>query len=373
MFKKATKKKAKLRMAIAGPAGSGKTFSALAIATNMGARVAVIDSEGGEDGSANKYADIFDFDTMTLTNFHPQNFVNGIKAAEEAGYDVLVIDSLSHAWVGTGGVLDQADQIAKRMRSGNSFTAWKEATPLQKALIDSILQSKVHVIVTMRSKMDYSMEKEERGGRMTTVIKRVGMAPIQRDDVPYEFDIMGDMHEGEMVINKTRCHLLTGAVIKHPGEKLAETIKGWLSDGVDESEFKSATITGQMDEVKAKAEAVVDAGGTPEDVKAVADMVKDVMEEKEPEYLALIKKAQDANGDQPTIWNNDEAKKLGFARGSLEKHLRETDPDVVFDVDTTREFLSKHFTVATHKAITQPMMDALLAWMRECYEANKVL
>jgi hypothetical protein len=368
MFQKATKKKAKLRMAIAGPAGSGKTYSALAIATAMGKRVAVIDSEGGEEGSANKYADLFDFDTMTLTNFHPQNFTNGIKAAEEAGYDVLVIDSLSHAWVGTGGVLDQADKIAKRMRSGNSFTAWKEASPLQKALIDSILQSKIHVIVTMRSKMDYSMEKEERGGRMTTVIKRVGMAPIQRDDVPYEFDVMGDMQEGTMIINKTRCHLLTDGVYKHPGKDLADVISGWLNSG-DEPEFIAPNKT----KAAATAATVVDAGGTPEDVRAVADMVKDVMTEEEPKYLALIKKAQEANGSESVVWDKDAAKKLGFARGSLEKHLKATHPEAVFNVDVTRQFISEHFGIDSHKKITQPMLDAMMEWMRECYEQNKVV
>src|SRR5690606_34635021 len=107
-FKKATKSQAKLRMAITGPSGSGKTYTALSVGTPLG-RIAVIDTERG---SASKYADLFDFDVLELTEYNPRNYIEAIRAACAGGYDVLIIDSLSHAWSGQGGVLELVDRAA---------------------------------------------------------------------------------------------------------------------------------------------------------------------------------------------------------------------------------------------------------------------
>lgn len=227
-FKKASKAQAKLRMAIDGPAGSGKTYSALMLAKNLGSRVALIDTERG---SASKYADKFDFDVLELTTFSPLTYVDAIKAAVNAGYDVLVIDSLSHAWFGKDGALEQKDKAEARQKTPNGYTAWREVTPMHNALVDAILQAPIHVIGTMRSKMEYVQEKDGNG---RTIIKKVGMAPVQRDGVEYEFDIVGDMSiDHVMTISKTRCDLLDGAVIAKPGAELAQTIKAWLTDGAE--------------------------------------------------------------------------------------------------------------------------------------------
>ena len=122
-FQKATKRQAKLRMALIGPSGSGKTFTALTLATALGKRVGVIDTE---HGSASKYADRFAFDCLNLTSFSPGTYVEAIAAAAAAGFDVLIIDSLSHAWSGKDGALEQVDKKAAASRSGNSFTAWRD-------------------------------------------------------------------------------------------------------------------------------------------------------------------------------------------------------------------------------------------------------
>ena len=131
VFKKATKEQAKLRMGIIGPAGSGKTYTALLTARNLvpDGKIAVLDTERG---SASKYADIFEFDVCELESFHPENYIKTIQAAEEAGYDVLIIDSLSHAWTGKDGALELVDKAAARER-GNSFAAWRHVTPLHLA------------------------------------------------------------------------------------------------------------------------------------------------------------------------------------------------------------------------------------------------
>ena len=226
-FQRATKKQAKARIGLIGPSGSGKTYTALRLATNMGMRVALIDTERG---SAAKYADKFVFDTMELIDYNPQNYINGIKEAEAAGYDVLIIDSLSHAWSGTGGILDIVDTATAKSRSGNAFTTgWREASPLHNKLIESMLSARLHLIVTMRSKMEYVLEDDGKGGKKP---RKVGLAPVQRDGMEYEFDIVGDMDlEHNFIVSKTRCDLLDGKVFNKPGEDLAAIIMGWLSDG----------------------------------------------------------------------------------------------------------------------------------------------
>ncbi len=224
-FKRAVKSQAKARIGLIGPSGSGKTYTALLLAQTMGQRIAVIDTE---HGSASKYADEFQFDTLELANFHPQNYIDGIKAAGQAGYDVIIIDSLSHAWAGSGGALELADKGALKY-SGNRFAAWRDVTPLHNQLIEAMLSSPAHVIATMRSKMEYIQTQDSKG---KTIIRKVGMAPIQRDGMEYEFDIVGDLDiDHNLIISKTRCRALDGVVINKPGKELAETVKAWLSDG----------------------------------------------------------------------------------------------------------------------------------------------
>lgn len=229
-FQKAVKYGAKLRLAISGPSGSGKTFTALALATHLVAgtdqRIALVDTE---HGSASKYADLFDFDVDEMDPpFDPRSFVKKIKEAEALGYGVIVVDSLSHAWFGAGGLLEMVDQFTARARTNNKFSAgWKDATPIQNDLVDAIIRADLHVIATMRSKQEHVQEKNERG---QTEIKKVGMQPIQRDGMEYEFDILLDMTmDNEAIVMKTRCPAITGGVFRHPGEELATTLKAWLA------------------------------------------------------------------------------------------------------------------------------------------------
>jgi hypothetical protein len=231
-FKKATKHQLKLRLALAGVSGGGKTYTALKIASFLvpGGRVAVIDTERE---SASLYADEFNFDTLALDSFHPTEYVDAIHAAEAEGYDVIIIDSLSHAWAGKDGVLDEKDKITKRDRNANSYTAWGEAGKLQDQLVEAITRSKCHVIVTMRSKMEHVQEKDERTNK--TVVRKVGMKVIQRDDLEYEFTLFASMlNDNTMVVEKTRCKALTGAVIPKPGKDVADTLSAWLMDGAPE-------------------------------------------------------------------------------------------------------------------------------------------
>jgi len=227
MFQKAVKYGAKLRMCIAGPSGSGKTYTALraGIALANGGKVALVDTE---HRSASKYADIFDFDVLELgAPFHPNRFVEAIKDADEAGYTVVILDSLSHAWRGPGGMLDIVDEIATRMKTTNTFAAWKDATPIQNALVEAILAADLHVIATMRSKQSYVMERSDKG---YTTVRKVGMAPVQREGFEYEFDVFLDMDiDNKAIVSKTRCPALVGKVFNKPGEDLAAILSEWLA------------------------------------------------------------------------------------------------------------------------------------------------
>lgn len=225
-FTKATTHQSRLRLALIGPAGSGKTYSALNVAQHLGQRIAVIDTERG---SASKYASLFGFDVLELTSFAPQTYVQAIQAADAAGYDVLVIDSLSHAWMGKDGALEMVDRAGKRSPSGNSFAAWRDVTPHHNAMVDAILACRAHVVVTLRAKTEYVQDKDSNG---KTVIRKIGLAPVQRDGLEYEFDVVGDLDQDHnLVVTKSRCPALADAVMARPGKELAEQLRAWLGQG----------------------------------------------------------------------------------------------------------------------------------------------
>jgi|GEM_PF-1596505 hypothetical protein len=228
-FVKAEKKQAKLRLALIGPSGSGKTFSALAIATALanGGKIAVLDTERA---SASLYADLFNFDVKTLESFNPLNYVEAIHEAEKAGYSIVVIDSLSHAWAAKDGALEMHSEETLKSKSKNSYMAWRNVTPIHNAMVDAIIGCNTHIICTMRSKMEYVQEKDEVTGK--TVVRKVGMQPIQREGLDYEFTVVGDLdQEHNLVISKSRCRDVADSVWKKPGKEFADKLMAWLMSG----------------------------------------------------------------------------------------------------------------------------------------------
>lgn len=229
-FKKATKAASKLRLGLIGPAGSGKTMTALRIARGLAGdsgRVAVIDTERG---SASLYAGErgLEFDVMELDSYEVDRFLEGLREAEKAGVDVLIIDSLSHAWAGKGGILEFVD--ATKKRGGGGIDAWGKATPLHNQLRDGMLGSSMHIIATMRSKTEYVVEKDERTGK--TSVKKIGMQPVQREGMEFEFDVVGDVNaEHELVVTKSRAIFLKDAIVREAGEELGKQLREWLSSG----------------------------------------------------------------------------------------------------------------------------------------------
>lgn len=230
MFKKAERTQAKARVALIGPSGSGKTYTALRVAAGLGTRIAVIDTE---HGSASKYAGVPglpEFDVLELSRHHPDEYIQAIRAAEAEGYDVLIIDSLSHAWNGRDGALELVDREAKGNRD-NSFVAWAKVTPLHTRLIDAITGAQVHLVATMRAKTEYALTRDEKSGKMRP--EKVGVGPVQRDGMEYEFDFVVELDATHTArITKTRCASLDGWVEECAGEAFGERIATWLADGV---------------------------------------------------------------------------------------------------------------------------------------------
>lgn len=231
VFQKATKRAVRARIALDGPSGAGKTYTALIWASKFGKRTAVIDTERG---SASLYSTEFDFDVVEMSPpFHPDRVVELIHAAEKAGYDTLILDSLSHVWEGEGGTLDIVDAAGKRA-GGNSWAGWKSGTPVLRHLIDTMLAADLHVIATMRTKTEWVLEeKQNSGGRTVTNPKRVGMAPVMRAGIEFEFTLVGDLDlEHTMTITKSRAAVLADQVVQAGrAAEAAEAFAAWMTDG----------------------------------------------------------------------------------------------------------------------------------------------
>jgi len=235
-FQKVQRKSAKMRVALAGPSGSGKTLSSLYLAygvTQDWGKIALIDSEHGR---ARFYADRLDLETgeflyQELTPpFTAERYIAIAKEAQQAvGSDgVVIIDSFSHAWEGEGGVLDYKETVEQQVGK-NSFSAWSDAGKKQNLLINTILSLDCHVITTLRTKTAYTMEQNERG---KTVPVKLGLAPVQRENTEYEFDIVLNIARNHVATaGKDTTFLDTWSGVITP--ELGKSLKEWLSDGVE--------------------------------------------------------------------------------------------------------------------------------------------
>jgi hypothetical protein len=223
-FTKAMRKRAKLRVLIASPAGGGKTTAALNIATGLGGKTAVIDTERG---SASLYSDSFEFDTLELQPpFSPERFIEAIKAAEGAGYDNLIIDSATHEWDGSGGCLEINEMLAQSKFRGNTWSAWSETTPRHRAFIDAMLQSNMHVIITARSKTETVQGEDKK-------VRKIGMKIEQRAGLEYEASLVFELdHESHLAVatkDRTRMFSTPAHITAVTGQKLL----AWLESGAE--------------------------------------------------------------------------------------------------------------------------------------------
>lgn len=249
-FQKAVRKRAKLRLALSGPSGSGKTYSALLIAKGLGGKIAVIDTERG---SASLYSDLAEFDTLELAPpFTPERFNEALSSAAKAGYDVCVIDSITHEWDAAGGCLESNESLAHAKFRGNTWAAWNETTPRHRSFVDAILQSPMHIVATMRSKTETVQGDDKK-------VKKLGMKPIQREGMEYEYTVVLDLeHEKHFAVaTKDRTRLFTEPHIISPdtGKRLIAWLESGAVPRLSESEIADhkAAIDAAADEESLKA------------------------------------------------------------------------------------------------------------------------
>ena len=239
-LRKAERKSAKIRLGLASPSGGGKTYSALLIARGLASswdKIAVIDTE---NGSADLYSQLGDYNVLSLTApYHPQRYIDAIHECEEAGMEVIIIDSITHEWSGVGGCLEIQQNEVDKQRVKNTYTAWKVVTPIHQKFIDAILQSRCHIITTVRSKTDY-MQVDDNGRKS---IQKVGMAQVTRDGFEYELTISLDLDENHRaVVSKDRTNLFEGHPAFIPTVETGEILKQWCESGVNEKEDLLASL-----------------------------------------------------------------------------------------------------------------------------------
>jgi hypothetical protein len=253
-IRKAERKKAKLRLGIAAPSGAGKTYSALLLALGLGGKIGLIDTE---HGSGDLYAHLGDYDVIGIeAPYTVTKYTQAIKAFEDAGYATIIIDSLSHAWAGDGGLLDKQGKMADR--GTNSFAAWRTITPEHNALVDAMLQSSCHIIATMRAKQEYVLETNSAGKQQP---KKVGMAPVQREGMEYEFTVMLDVDMNHIAsASKDRTSLFDGRFFKI-NSNIGQELLAWLETGVQAPDaaamLQSISASKDVDLLKSNYEAAI--------------------------------------------------------------------------------------------------------------------
>ncbi|MDB5250996.1 MAG: ATPase [Flaviaesturariibacter sp.] len=222
-LRKATRKQAKIRLGLSAVSGGGKTYSAIQIAKGLCgdlAKVAVIDTE---NGSADLYAHLGDFNVLPLTApFTPERYIEAIRSCEKAGMEVIIVDSISHEWDGKGGCLEIVESL------GGKYQDWAKVTPRHQAFIDAILQSPSHVITTVRRKQDYEMTKVE--GRVK--VEKSGLREITREGFEYELTINLELDtRHNATASKDRTNLFMGKPSFVPSDKTGELIATWCEQG----------------------------------------------------------------------------------------------------------------------------------------------
>jgi hypothetical protein len=231
---------------IDGVSGAGKTYTALMLAKMFGSKIALIDSE---HSSASKYSSRrvdepgkWKFDAANLEEKTIQEYRAKVHDAAVAGYEVLILDSLSHAWIAA---LEAVDKMG-----GSKFNnGWRTVSPMFTGLIDDLIAFPGHVIATMRSKSDYVLEQTEKG----STPKKVGMAAVMRDGIEYEFDVMLTVTKAGITASKTRCSALEGGAWNRDVagvDKIGGKLKSWLQEGEGEQTAEETAVTTLMNKIR---------------------------------------------------------------------------------------------------------------------------
>lgn len=270
-LRKAERSKAKLRIGLSAPSGAGKTYSALLMASGIASswdKIAVIDTESG---SAELYSHLGGYNVIPLeAPYSPERYIEAIKACEDAGMEVIVIDSTSHEWEGKGGCLELNETIAQAKFRGNTWSAWSETTKRHQSFIEAILTSKCHIITATRNKIDTVMTEDKK-------VKKVGTKEIQREGFEYEltvnFNIDRDTHKA--IASKDRTNIFDSM---DPFVITAETgkiLKDWAESG---KEVLAAPVAEQPEKGPINKQDIVDYLADTQPGLAKKDMAAYILE-----------------------------------------------------------------------------------------------
>ena len=225
-IRRSERKQAKIKLALQGSSGSGKTYSSLLLGKGLTGgdftKIAIIDTE---NKSADLYAHLGSYNVVSMESpYSPERYIEAIELCEKAGMEVIVLDSISHCW-------DYLLEVHSNM-PGNSFANWGKITPRQNTFINKILSSETHIISTMRVKQDYVLN--QKNGKM--VPEKVGLKAIQRNDLDYEFTIVFDIdiaHSAKATKDRT------GLFVNMPGFKIGPSTGKKIREWCDQSNWES--------------------------------------------------------------------------------------------------------------------------------------
>jgi len=249
-LRKAERQKAKLRLGVSGPAGSGKSYSALILAKSIASsmdKVAIIDTE---NGSADLYSHLGDFNVFRLdAPYTPERYIEAIKECEAAGMEVLIIDSVTHEWDGKGGLLESNELLGQTKFKGNNWAAWSVTTPRHQRFLEAITASKIHIITTARSKTDTIQTEDKK-------IKKVGLKEIQREGFEYEltlnFTLDRDGHYATASKDRTGIFIDRDPFVIT--EETGKLLKDWAESGVDPAIAEEKRKREEQDRAEKEAE-----------------------------------------------------------------------------------------------------------------------
>lgn len=200
-FVDAVRTNSRILMGLSGPTGSGKTYSALRVATGLadGGTIAYIDTERGR---ALDYADTFQFKYAELDEpFTPQRYIDALDMAESLNPSVVIVDSASHEHAGIGGVLDMHEAELQRMagddykkREAMKFAAWVAPKEADKKYVSRLTRMRCHLIVCLRAEDKIDLVKNPETGKLEVKPKRtlsghVGWIPVSGKTLPYELTL----------------------------------------------------------------------------------------------------------------------------------------------------------------------------------------
>lgn len=279
-LRKAMRQQAKMRLGLSAVSGGGKTYSAIQIAKGLVgdlSKVAIIDTE---NGSADLYAHLGDYNVLPITDFSPENYINAIHYCEKAGIECIVIDSITHEWEWC---------VDEQARLGGRYNDWAKVTPRHDSFKKAILNSPCHIITTVRRKQDYDISKDGNG---KAKIEKVGLKEVTRDGWDYELTVnleIDIMHFASALKDRTGLFIDKPSFI--PSEETGKLIKEWCDAGVTPiaTPKSDAEVKDQIRDRQIKLKNDIEAAKTADAVRAIWDNNPDMQANNKFEAMIIEK------------------------------------------------------------------------------------